>query len=97
MAEPKPHHEFPSSADSKDEDVKTPNIFERAKEEIEAVFHKDKSHEHPKHHKETHGTSEDIDENTPVDEIKGPSVVQRVREELEALVQAIHPKKDSDH
>lgn len=74
-----------------DNDVKAPNIFERAKEEIEAVVHT------PRHHKETHGTSDDIDENTPVDEVKGPSVFERVKEEIEALVGTIHHKKDKSH
>ncbi|KAH1240158.1 hypothetical protein GmHk_07G018100 [Glycine max] len=73
--------------------VKTPNIFERAKEEIEAVFHRDKS---PHHHKETHGTSDDIDEGTSPDEIKAPGVFERVKEEIEAVAEAIHPKKESE-
>lgn len=72
--------------------VKAPNILERAKEEIEAIVHTDKS---PRHTKETHGTSDDIDENTPIDEVKGPNVFERVKEEIEALVQTIHPKKES--
>ncbi|XP_057475041.1 uncharacterized protein LOC130763106 isoform X2 [Actinidia eriantha] len=71
-------------------DVKAPNLFERAAEEIEAIMHSEKS---PRHHKETHGTSDDIDEDTPVDEVKGPNVFERVKEEIEALVEAIHPKK----
>lgn len=59
---------------------------ERAKEEH--------SHNSPHHHKETHGTSNDIDENTPIDEVKGPSVLQRAKEEVEALVEAVvHPNK----
>ncbi|KAI3463259.1 hypothetical protein Pfo_019922, partial [Paulownia fortunei] len=69
--------------------VKSPNVIERA-EENEAVIHSDKS---PHHHKETHGTSDDINENTPTDEVKGPSVFQRVKEEIEAVVEAVHPKK----
>lgn len=73
-------------------EVKAPNILERAKEEIEAVFHHDKS---PQHHKETHGKSNDIDEETSVDEVKAPGVFQRVKEEIEAVVGAIHPKKKS--
>jgi len=76
-----------------EKDVKSPNIFERAKEEFEAVFHHDKS---PHHHKETHGKSDDIDEKTPSDEVKGPNVFERVKEEFEAVVEAIHPKKESD-
>ncbi|GFZ11738.1 hypothetical protein Acr_23g0001230 [Actinidia rufa] len=74
----------------KEKDVKAPNLFERATEEIEAIMHSEKS---PRHHKETHGTSDDIDEDTPVDEVKGPNVFERVKEEIEALVEAIHPKK----
>ncbi|EEF41050.1 conserved hypothetical protein [Ricinus communis] len=49
------------------------------------------------HHKETHGTSDDIDESTPIDEVKGPGVLERVKEEIEALVGAILPKKDENH
>lgn len=56
--------------------------------------HSEKS---PHHEKETHGTSDDIDENTPIDEVKGPSVFERVKEEVEAVVEAIiHPHKDSN-
>ncbi|KAK4837813.1 hypothetical protein QYF36_008641 [Acer negundo] len=73
-------------------DAKAPNIFERAKEEVEAVFHSQKS---PRHTKETHGTSNDIDEDTPIEEVKGPNVFERVKEEVEALIEAIHPKKES--
>ncbi|XP_031474748.1 uncharacterized protein LOC116246964 [Nymphaea colorata] len=73
----------------KGKDVKAPNIIERAKEEIEAVIHSGKK----THHKETHGTSGDIDENTPVDAVKAPNVFERAKEEVEALVEAIHPPK----
>ncbi|XP_020227976.1 uncharacterized protein LOC109809151 isoform X2 [Cajanus cajan] len=73
-------------------DVKSPNIFERAKEEIEAVFHHDKS---PHHHKETHGRNDDIDEETSTNEVKAPNMFERVKEEFEAVVEAIHPKKES--
>ncbi|WOK99860.1 hypothetical protein Cni_G08572 [Canna indica] len=99
------------------EKVKGPNVFERAKEEIEALIetiHPNKCPEHDHHerkekkgseesmhkvkthHKETHGTSDDIDANTPVDNVKGPNVFERAKEEIEALVEAIHPKKESD-
>lgn len=77
--------------DIEEKDGKSPNIFERAKEEIESIIHI------PRHHKETHGTSDEIDENTSTDEIKGPGVFERVKEELEAIVEAIHPKKDEKH
>ncbi|KAK3013461.1 hypothetical protein RJ639_009769 [Escallonia herrerae] len=73
-----------------EKNVKAPNLIERAKEETEAVIHTQKS---PHHHKETHGTSDDIDEDTPVDEVKGPNFFERVKEEIEAVVEAIHPKK----
>lgn len=76
-----------------EKDVKAPNIVERAKEEMEAIIHTEKS---PKHQTETHGRSDDIDENTPIDEVKGPNVFERVKEEMEALVEAIHPKKESE-
>ncbi|KAK5792527.1 hypothetical protein PVK06_033642 [Gossypium arboreum] len=78
--------------DMEEKDVKAPNIIERGKEEIEALFHHDKK---PHHHKETHGRSDDIDENTAVDDVKGPNVFERVKEEVEAIVGAIHPKKES--
>ncbi|KAK9026972.1 hypothetical protein V6N11_066823 [Hibiscus sabdariffa] len=68
-----------------DEDVKAPNIFERAKEEIEAVIH-------TAIHKEKH---KDIDESTPLDDVKAPNVFERVKEEIEALVETIHQKKES--
>ncbi|KAG0450211.1 hypothetical protein HPP92_026885 [Vanilla planifolia] len=64
--------------------------MEESKEEISW-------HGKGKHGKETHGTSDDIDENTPIDKVKGPSVFQRAKEEIEALVEAIHPKKEHDH
>lgn len=80
--------------DIEEKDVKAPNLIERAKEEVEAVSHRDKS---PHHHKETHGTSDDIDETTPVEAVKGPNVFQRAKEEIqavaEAIVEIVHPKK----
>ncbi|XP_062087721.1 uncharacterized protein LOC133794496 isoform X2 [Humulus lupulus] len=86
MAEPKP------APTTTSENVKAPNLLERAKEEVEAITHAQKS---PTHDKETHGTSDDIDENTQIDEVKGPGVFQRMKEEIEALVDAIFPKKES--
>ncbi|KAK2985786.1 hypothetical protein RJ640_021571 [Escallonia rubra] len=78
-----------------EKDVKAPNLIERAKEGMEAMMHKEKSPH--RHHKETHGMSEDINENTSTSEIKGPSVFERAKEEIEALIQTIHPKKQSDN
>ncbi|KAK8535395.1 hypothetical protein V6N12_056914 [Hibiscus sabdariffa] len=74
-----------------DKDVKAPNIFERAKEEIEAVIHTAKA---KPFHKETNGKSKDIDENTPLDDVKAPNVFERIKEEIEALVETIHQKKE---
>ena len=74
-------------------DVKAPNILERAKEEFDAVFNHDKT---PRHHKETHGRNNDIDEGTSIDEVKAPCVFERVKEEIEAVVEVIHPNKVSD-
>ncbi|CAA6672811.1 unnamed protein product [Spirodela intermedia] len=72
-------------------DQRAPSPMDRAKEEIKAVFHHEKIH-----HKETHGTSDDIDENTPIDRVKGPNLLERAKEEIEALIEAIHPKKSSE-
>eukprot|EP01018_Ginkgo_biloba_P004056 Gb_19603 [translate_table: standard] len=68
-------------------DVKAPNLFERAKEEIEAIGHRE-------HHHESHGTDERIDEETPVEEVKAPNVFERAKEEIEAIVQHIHEKEE---
>ena len=73
--------------------MKAPNLVEIGKGEFEATLHKDKSPHG--HHKETHGTSDDINENTPINEVKGPNIFERAKEEIEALVQTIHPKKES--
>lgn len=77
-------------SETEKKDVKSPNLIERAKEEVEAVIHSEKS---PQHDKETHGTSDDIDESTPVDEVKGPSFFHRMKEEIEAVVESVLPKK----
>lgn len=50
----------------------------------------------PRHHKETHGRSDDIDADIPISEFKGPSIFHRAKEEIEAIVDTIHTKKDSD-
>lgn len=72
--------------------MKSPNVFERAKEEFEAIFHS--KSEPNQHHKETHGLRNDIDENTSINNVKGPNIFERAKEEIEALVQTIHPKKE---
>ncbi|KAL9666674.1 hypothetical protein QQ045_001010 [Rhodiola kirilowii] len=71
-----------SSVSAKD-GKKAPNLIERAKEEIEAVFYSG----------ETHGFRNDIDQTTALDDVKAPTVFERVKEELEALAQTIHSKK----
>lgn len=73
-------------------DLKSPTLFGRAKEELEAILHKEKTH-----HKETHGTSNDIDEDTPIDKVKGPSIFERAKEEMEALIETIHTRKEPPH
>ncbi|KAL6539233.1 hypothetical protein OROGR_011882 [Orobanche gracilis] len=73
-----------------DTHLKSPNAIDQAKEGKELAIHGDKS---PRHHKEMHGTSDDINESTPIDQVKGPSVFQRVKEEVEAVVEAVLPKK----
>lgn len=40
--------------------------------------------------------SDDIDENTPVDDVKAPGMFERAKEEIEALIETIHPKKEHD-
>ncbi|KAK8343424.1 hypothetical protein V6Z11_A07G013500 [Gossypium hirsutum] len=82
----------PTATTMINEDVKAPNIFERAKEEIEAVIHVGKIHPFGK---ETHGKRDDINENTPLDDVKAPNVFERVKEEFEALVETVHHKKES--
>lgn len=63
---------------------------ESHKEDKEGSLQKIKTHTN-----ETHGTSADISENTPVDKVKGPNVFERAKEEIEAIAEAIHPKKGS--
>lgn len=75
--------------------VKSPNVFERVKEEIEAMCHHEKSKSRRHHDKETHGASDDIDQNTSVDYVKGPGFFERVKEEIEAVVDAVTPKRSS--
>ncbi|KAK4343368.1 hypothetical protein RND71_036462 [Anisodus tanguticus] len=83
-----------SSISLSDKDVKAPNVFERVKEEIEAMLHSERQSHH--HHKETHGMRKDIDENTPISDVKAPNVFERAKEEIEALFEALHLKKE-DH
>ncbi|CAG7862672.1 unnamed protein product, partial [Brassica rapa] len=79
---------------SEEKTVRAPNVLERVKEEIEAIgHHPEKSRSH--HHKETHGTSDDIDQNTPVDDVKGPGFFEGVKEEVEAIVNAVVTPKHS--
>lgn len=91
MAELK--HKQNISSSSSETKTKKVNIFVKAKEDIKSIIHHDKS-KHHHHDKETHGRSDDIDENTPSSEVKGPNVFERVKEEFEAVIEAIHPKKE---
>ncbi|XP_010451687.1 PREDICTED: DEAD-box ATP-dependent RNA helicase 42 isoform X2 [Camelina sativa] len=75
---------------------KKPNMMKKAKDELKSLFQKEKPHRHHHHHKETHGRSDDINENTPVDEVKAPNVFERAKEEIEAVIDTIHPKKKNE-
>lgn len=66
-----------------DNGAKSQDVIEGTKDENESTVHNE----------ETHGTSDDIDEKTPIDEVKAPGVFQRVKEEVEAVVEAVQPKK----
>ncbi|KAJ4907771.1 hypothetical protein Rs2_11429 [Raphanus sativus] len=98
-------HQHKSSKDDSDkmefksekpeDETKKPNMMRKAKEEIKSLFHsKEKPHPHHHHHKETHGRSDDIDENTHVDEVRAPNVFERAKEEIEAVINTIHTKKN---
>lgn len=72
-------------------------MIKKAKEELKSFFQKEKPnrlhHHHHHHHKETHGRSDDINENTSVDEVKAPNMFERAKEEIEAVIETVHPKK----
>ncbi|KAG5247368.1 Dead-box atp-dependent rna helicase [Salix suchowensis] len=87
MAEPKADPKYPSSSEEKDLKA-APNAMER---ESEAMTRSEKS---PYDLQETHGRSDAIDKDTPIDEVKGPGVFGRVKEEIEALVGTICSNKD---
>ncbi|OAO90491.1 hypothetical protein AXX17_AT5G56210 [Arabidopsis thaliana] len=73
---------------------KKPSMMKKAREDLKSLFLKEKSPRHlHHHHKETHGRSDDISENTPVDEVKAPNVLERAKEEIEAVIDTIHSKK----
>lgn len=63
---------------------------------VEKEVSSGKDEEMKMHKKETHGTSGDIDGDTPINKVKGPNIFERAKEEIEAIVEAIHPHKDSD-
>ncbi|KAL2480133.1 hypothetical protein Adt_33099 [Abeliophyllum distichum] len=89
MAESTPN---PPSNSSPKKDVKEPNVFEKAKEDIVALFHHEKLPNHC--HKETHGLRNDLDENTSMSDVKAPNAFERAKEEIVAIVEAFHPKKE---
>ncbi|KAI7724508.1 hypothetical protein M8C21_028989 [Ambrosia artemisiifolia] len=98
-------------ADTPISEFKGPNIFYRAKEEIEAIVDSIQSKREsaspkkqssltdrggsPSHRRETHGR-EDIDPDTPISEFKAPNIFHRAKEEIEAIVDTIHSKRESD-
>ncbi|KAG2321794.1 hypothetical protein Bca52824_015007 [Brassica carinata] len=41
------------------------------------------------HHNETHGTSDNIDQNTAVDDVKRPGFFERVKEDIEAIISVL--------
>ncbi|CAH2066965.1 unnamed protein product [Thlaspi arvense] len=67
---------------SEEKTVKSPNVLERVKEEIEAMGHHEESRSHSHHH-------------TAIDDVKGPGFFERVKEEVEAIVGAVTPKRSS--
>lgn len=73
--------------------VEAPNLHDKSKEETEVDIHivKEKVHK-----RETHGQSNDVDENTPLNKIKGPNIFQRAKEEIEAIAGTIHPRTEPD-
>ena len=75
--------------DAEEKDLKAaPNAMEG---ESEAMTRSEKS---PNDLQETHGRSDVIDKDTPIDEVKGPGMFGRVKEEIEALVGTIYSNKD---
>ncbi|KAF5726065.1 hypothetical protein HS088_TW23G00805 [Tripterygium wilfordii] len=84
-----------SGSEKTENDAKSPNVTQSAKEETERITRGENSPH--RHHHETHGRRNDIDESTPINEVKGPNIFERLKEEIEALVYAIHPKKESSN
>ena len=72
-------------------------MFERAKEEIEAIINQGEKSPAHAHHKETHGLRDDIDAETPLEDVRAPNLFERAKEEVEALIQTIHHKQSSTH
>ncbi|KAL0547752.1 hypothetical protein IC582_012177 [Cucumis melo] len=89
-------------------EVKAPNLLERAVEEYEAFMQTINS-------KKESQTSDKRDENVasmqkeamplseissnliiPINEVMGPNIFERAKDEMEALVHTIHPKKETD-
>ncbi|CAH1442462.1 unnamed protein product [Lactuca virosa] len=81
-----------SDSVKEEEEAKVRILIEKGKERKKEMIDKDKE-KSPTHDKETHGTSNDIGRDTPIEQVKGPGVLERAKEEIEAVVEAIHPKK----
>lgn len=84
------HHDFILA----EKDKQTPKLIKKSKEDKAKIMNRKTTH---LHHKETHGMSDDIDENTRIKEVKGPSVFERAKEEIEAIVHTVHAKKESTY
>ncbi|CAA7062462.1 unnamed protein product [Microthlaspi erraticum] len=85
--------EFKSEKPVAEEGKKKPTMMKKAKEEIRSLFHlKEKPHRPHYLHSDSHGRSDSIDANTPVNAVKAPSVFGRAKEEIEAVIDSIHPK-----
>lgn len=92
------HHVEGSKHGSTDFDLETtraPNIFERAKEEFEAI-----EQVHKEHHREYsvhHGTDQNHNEDLDVEDVRAPNIFERAKEEVEAITQSLREKQIKSH
>lgn len=89
----KPNSEMTDSVSS-EKDKQIPKLIKKFKEDKAKLMNRKTTH---LHHKETHGMSDDINENTQTKKVKGPSVFGRAKEEIEAIVHTVHAKKESTY
>lgn len=71
-------------------EIKAPNLFERGKEEIEAIIQTEKKK------RDSYGNGIEINEDTPISQVKAPNMFERAKEEIEALVGTIHPTREEE-